>query len=107
MFGNMWGHDDASSSYFIGPDADGESYWANQAERHHQHRRSLIALLVAIGAILLLALIIHPTLAWCAVFLLPFVALEWWLARCSRPTSKIPDYRPPDPVEITLDDTRG
>jgi len=96
-------HDDASSTYFIGPDPDGVAYWQHQTERHDEHRRSMISLTVAIGAILLLALVIDPVLAWCAAFLIPFLGIQWWLARRSRPTSKIPDYRPPGTADVPLE----
>lgn len=96
-------HDDASSTYFIGPDADGVAYWQHQTERHGEHRRSVISLTVAIGAILLLALVVDPVLAWCAAFLIPFLGIQWWLARRTRPTMKFPDFRSPDPVDVPLD----
>ncbi|MFW2336511.1 hypothetical protein [Ilumatobacter sp.] len=63
----------------------------------------MISLTVAIGAILLLALVVHPVLAWCAAFLIPFLGIQWWLARRTRSTTKIPDFRPREPVDVPLD----
>lgn len=106
MFGNVFPGDERSADYFLGIDPDGQTYWRHQGERHRQHRRSLVALAVAAAIFVVLALVAYAPFAWCVVALLPFVALEWWQARRTRPTGTIPDGRPRPTVDVPLDTDR-
>ena len=99
----MFTGDEGGADYHLGIDADGASYWRHQAERHRQHRRSVVSLIVAMAILIVFAFAWFPPFAWCAVALIPFLALESWQARRTRPTTKIPDYRPLPTVEVPLD----
>lgn len=83
--------------------ADSPEYWDELAERHAEHRRHVIGLAIS-GALLLVGgFVVHSSLAVLALLLIPFLALELFMVRQSRPTMKIPDYRRSPTVEVELD----
>jgi hypothetical protein len=88
--------------YVSPPDDDLD--WAGDPDRRRaQHRRHIIVLTTLITASVVLAVVVHSAILGFNLFFVPFLLLEMWMFRRSRPTSKIPDFRPPDTVEVELD----
>jgi hypothetical protein len=84
--------------------ADGPDYWNDLAARHAQHRRHVRNLLVVMVVVVVLAAAVDVNMLGVAALVGPLLVLELWMVRRSRPTSRIPDYRAPDRVEIELDE---
>lgn len=88
---------------YVSPPGD-DMDWAGDVERQHaQHRRQVVVLAVMTAAIFVLAIIVAPAVAGFALFIVPWLLLELWNVRRTRPRMRIPDFRPPETVEIELD----
>lgn len=83
--------------------AGGLEYWRDLEELHVGHRRHVRNVLIVIAVLAVLAIVVHPVMLGFVAALAPLLLLELWMVRRSRPTSTIPDYRPPETVEIDLD----
>jgi hypothetical protein len=57
-----------------------------------------------IAAAFALAFVFGPEVIGFNLFFVPFLTFELWNVRRMRPRTRIPDYRPSDPVEIELDE---
>lgn len=99
----MFGPDETTP--FYRRSADGFEYWGDLENREAQHRRHARNLLIVVLLLAVLAVVVHPVLLGFGLVLTPLLLLELWMVRRSRAGSRIPDYRPVDPVEIELDDT--
>ena len=82
---------------------DPDDFWGNLDVRHAQHRQHVKLLLIAIALICVPGILVHPGFFAFAAGLLILVVVELFMMRQTRSRSKIPDYRPPDTVEIDLD----
>ncbi len=99
----MFGPDETTP--FHRRSADGFEYWGDLEDRQAQHRRHARNLLIVIALLALLAVVVDPVMLGFGLVLSPLLLFELWMVRRSRTGSRIPDYRPADPVEIELDDT--
>lgn len=63
----------------------------------------MFGLLVGLGLVVVLAIFMDPVIIGFGLFLLPPIAFEWWMIRRTGERTKIPDFRPPETVEIELD----
>ncbi len=68
------------------------------------HRRRSVVLAVVVVLLLVLGFVIHPVFSGLALLAAILLAIEYAMWRRSRPTSRIPDYRPPPHVNIELED---
>ncbi len=78
--------------------------WGDLDTTHLRHRHHVRNLLGAVVAFAVLAVVVHPAMLGIIVCLVPFLLLELVMARRSRPTARIPDYRPTARVEVELHD---
>lgn len=79
--------------------------WSDLDAVHAQHRRHVRVLTGIVIVFAALAIVVHPVMLAIAGCIVPFVLLELLMARQSRPTSRIPDYRPTARVDVELSDT--
>ena len=82
----------------------GHDYWSELEAVHAQHRHHVRNLLGIGAALAALAVVVHPVMLGFVAALAPLLLLELWMGRRSRPTSKIPDFRPSERLEVELDD---
>jgi hypothetical protein len=82
--------------------SDGPEYWDDLAERHRQHRRHVRNLSIVAAVIVTIGFVVHPALFAFLVLFAPMLLLELYMVRRSRPTSTIPDCRPPKTIKIDL-----
>ncbi|MCB0969044.1 MAG: hypothetical protein KDB37_19610 [Ilumatobacter sp.] len=78
--------------------------WDEMSMGDGRHRRLTIAYAVAAAVCLAAGALVHTFFFAIALLVGGMVAVEYAMWRRSRPTSRIPDYRDPDPAEIDLDD---
>lgn len=81
-----------------------DDFWSNQAQRHREHRRSIITLSIVMGLLVVAAIVVHPFLLVFAGMLGLVNLVESFMYRRTRPTGKLPDRPRSTTVEIALDD---
>ncbi len=84
---------------------DGLEYWRDVAALHIAHRHHVRNLLGIGAALAVLAVVVDPVMLGFVAVLAPLLLLELWMVRRSRPTARIPDYRPTERVDIDRDTT--
>ncbi|TDT14812.1 hypothetical protein BDK89_0369 [Ilumatobacter fluminis] len=77
--------------------------WDEMPMGDGRHRRLAIVYLAATAVCLLGGALFHPFFLALALLFAALGAVEYAMWRRSRPTSRIPDYRQPEPAEIDLE----
>lgn len=77
--------------------------WDEMSMSEGRHRRLAVAYAVVALVCLLAGLLFHAFFLALALLVGALGALEYAMWRRSRPTSRIPDHRPPDRAEIDLE----
>lgn len=87
------------------PHGDELDAWSDAEARHAQHRAQVRNLLIGLVVVAVISTFVSAQAWGFAIFIVPWLAPEVWMVRRSGRSTRIPDYRPADPVEIELDDT--
>jgi hypothetical protein len=94
------------ASSLFGLSGDTVAFWDELDERHAQHRRHLVYLGIISTVLVVAGIVIHDAFSYFLTFPGMLAAVEWFMLRRTRSTSKIPDYRPAPTVEIDLEPGR-
>lgn len=80
------------------------SDWTNPDELRRRHLRQLIALGGALALIVVLSILLHPAVVGFSLFIVPFMLVELFMVWRTRQVASIPDFRPPERVQVDLDE---
>ena len=78
--------------------------WDDLHMAEGRHRRRAIVLAVAAIVLGTSSVFVGEFFLALALVAAGLAAIEWAMWRRSRPRSRIPDYRPPGPVDVPLDE---
>ena len=92
-----------NSPFFKRGADDSDDFWSNLDERNAQHRQHVKLLVIASAVFAVPGIFVHTGFFVFSIAVLIPVPLELFMIRRTRSRVKIPDYRPPERVEIELD----